>query len=79
MIALRAHIDLRTGELVVETQRGFVAGLPLLEIAMESPAAVVSVEVEPPGDIVLLRHADGVETHLPVDMWLPGGFTPLSY
>lgn len=28
------------------------------------------------GAVVVCHHTDGEETWLPVDMWLPGGFTP---
>jgi hypothetical protein len=76
MIARRAYFDVRTHELVVETARGFVAGLPLAKITTESSAPLASVALEPPGDVVILTHTDGAQTHLPVDMWLPGGFTP---
>ena len=27
------------------------------------------------GTVVVCRHRDGSDTWLPVDMWLPGGFT----
>jgi hypothetical protein len=31
------------------------------------------------GTVVICHHGDGEETWLPVDLWLPGGFTPHTH
>ena len=42
----------------------------------ESPAPIIKFELGQQGAVVLCHHQDGETTWLPVDMWLPGGFTP---
>lgn len=42
----------------------------------ESAAPIIKFELGQQGAVVLCHHQDGETTWLPVDMWLPGGFTP---
>ena len=77
-VARRVWYDPLDGRLSVEID-GVVFSLPFAEIPdgdFESAAPVVRFALECEGAVVVCRHADGVETWLPVDMWLPGGFQP---
>jgi hypothetical protein len=42
----------------------------------ESMTPVTDFSLGSQGAVIVCRHDDGAETWLPVDMWLPGGFTP---
>jgi hypothetical protein len=42
----------------------------------ESAAPVTKFTLGCEGAVVICHHGDGEETWLPVDLWLPGGFTP---
>jgi len=44
----------------------------------ESRTPIAGFSIGQSGSVVVCRHRDGAETWLPVDMWLPGGFTPNS-
>jgi len=41
----------------------------------ESAASVSHFSIGQSQSVVICHHSDGAETWLPVDMWLPGGFT----
>ena len=44
----------------------------------ESAAPIIKFELGQQGAVVFCHHQDGETTWLPVEMWLPGGFTPPS-
>ena len=74
----RVWYDVAAGKLCVETAES-VNSIPFEEIGDEdfesrAPVCLFSVGIE--GTMVVCHHADGAETWLPADMWLPGGFTP---
>jgi hypothetical protein len=77
-IATRVWFDPRDRALCVEIN-GMVASLDFTRIPeddFESQASIVRFTLGAEGSIVVCHHQDGAETWLPVDMWLPGGFTP---
>lgn len=45
----------------------------------ESAAPVTRFTLGCEGTVVICHHGDGEETWLPVDLWLPGGFTPHTH
>lgn len=51
------------------------ARIPKADFESATPVAGFSLGCQ--GSVVVCRHYDGAETWLPVDMWLPGGFTPV--
>ncbi len=44
----------------------------------DSRAEVARFSLGQRGSVVVCHHADGEETWFPVDMWWPGGFTPVA-
>jgi len=79
-IATRVWFELRTMLLSVEIN-GVVESIKFEEIPQddfESTAPIVKFELGQQGSVVICHHRDGEETWLPVDMWLPGGFTPYN-
>ena len=77
-IATRVWFDPRDQTLFVEIN-GVVASLQLNRIPeddFESQAPIVRFALGADGTVVVCHHQDGLETWLPVDIWLPGGFTP---
>ena len=75
--ATRVWFDPRDRALCVEIN-GVVASLDFNRIPeddFESHAPIVRFALGAEGSVVVCHHQDGAETWLPVDMWLPGGFT----
>jgi hypothetical protein len=76
--AQRVWYDASARKLFIQA-KDFVNGIEFERIAdedFESKTPVVSFSLRHKGATVVCRHKDGKETWLPVDMWLPGGFTP---
>ena len=77
-IATRVWFDPRLGGLSVEID-GVVASIDFTQIPeddFESKTPVTQFRLGAQGSVVICSHQDGTETWLPVDMWLPDGFTP---
>lgn len=77
-ITTRVWFEPRTGLLSIEIN-GVVESIDFGQIPsedFESTAPIVKFDVGQAGSVVVCHHHDGEETWLPVDMWLPGGFTP---
>ncbi len=77
-VATRVWFEQRTMLLSVEIN-GIVESINFGEIPQEdfeSTASIVKFDVGQQGSVVVCHHDDGEETWLPVDIWLPGGFTP---
>ena len=77
LVAERAWFDASCGKLFVQAG-DFVNGIDFARIAdedFESTAPVKSFSIGQSGSVVVCHHRDGQETWLPVDMWLPDGFT----
>ena len=69
--------DAGTGHLCLSAS-GYHNGIPLAQIPdsdFESPAPISRFSLGQNGTVVVCHHKDGAETWLPVDMWLPEGFT----
>lgn len=78
-IATRVWFEQRTKLLSVEIN-GIVESInfgDILQEDFESTTPIVKFALGQEGSVVICYHRDGEETWLPVDMWLPGGFTPL--
>ena len=76
--AERVWYDVSTQKLFIQA-KDFVNAIPFAAIPeddFESRSSVTSFSIGQNGATVICRHKDGAETWLPVDMWLPGGFTP---
>jgi hypothetical protein len=79
-VATRVWFEFRSSLLSVEIN-GIVTSIDFRLIAeedFESSTAVVKFEIGCKGTIIVCHHRDGAETWLPVDMWLPGGFTSFT-
>ena len=77
-IATRVWFDPRLGGLSVEID-GVVASIDFTQISeddFESKTPVTQFRLGAQGSVVICSHQDGTETWLPVDIWLPDGFTP---
>jgi len=75
--AQQVWFDPRTGDLHALIS-GIDHALQLASIPdddFESSTPVVGFKIGCGGSVVVCSHKDGQETWLPVDMWLPGGFT----
>jgi len=73
----RVWFDAGTERLCVDFGQGFVGSIPFQAIPeddFESTSPVVAFSVGQEGGVVVCRHEDGVETWLPADMFIPGGF-----
>lgn len=78
LVAERVWFDASCGRLFVQAG-DFVNGIEFAKIPdadFESSASVKSFSIGQSGSVVVCHHRDGKETWLPVDMWLPEGFTP---
>jgi hypothetical protein len=78
LVADRVWYDVTSGKLLIQAGE-FVNGIDFAKIPdadFESATPVVSFCIAQGGSIVVCRHKDDAETWLPVDMWLPAGFTP---
>lgn len=74
----RIWYDASSGKLYIQSG-SYVNGIRFADIAdadFESSTPVVRFSVHSLREMVICHHADGQETWLPVDMWLPDGFTP---
>lgn len=79
-IATRVWFEIKSSFLFVEIN-GFVNSIDfrlIPEDDFESTTPVIKFELGCEGTVVVCHHRDGAESWLPVDMWLPGGFTPVS-
>ncbi len=77
-VATRAWFDSQSRALNVEIN-GVVSSIDFDKIHNEdfsSQAPITRIEVDNEGSVVICHHHDEEETWLPVDMWLPSGFTP---
>ena len=77
LVADRVWFDMSCGKLFVQAG-DFVNGIEIAAIPdedFESVAAIKSFSLGKSGTVVICHHKDGAQTWLPVDMWLPGGFT----
>ena len=77
LIAERVWFDASCGKLFLQAG-DFVNAIEFTKIPdadFESSAPVKSFSIGQSGSVVVCHHRDGVETWLPVDMWLPEGFT----
>ncbi len=77
-VATRVWFEFKSLLLFVEIN-SIVTGIEfqlIPESDFESSTPVTKFELGYEGTVVICHHRDGSETWLPVDMWLPGGFTP---
>ena len=77
-VATRFWFDAKARALQVEIS-GIVESIDFEQIPeedFESSAPIVKFALGNQGSVVVCHHQDGEATWLPVDMWLPGGFTP---
>jgi hypothetical protein len=77
-VATQVWFDARSELLCVDID-GVVESIELAKIAeedFESSAPIIKFSLGCEGTVVVCQHRDGAETWLPVDMWLPDGFTP---
>jgi hypothetical protein len=77
-VATQVWFDVRSKLLCVEIN-GVITSIDfdqIIEEDFESATPIVKFELGYQGTVVICHHHDGGETWLPVDMWLPGGFTP---
>lgn len=78
LVVERVWFDASCGRLFVQAG-DFVNGIEFARIPdtdFESAAPAKSFSIGQSGSVVICHHRDGAETWLPVDMWLPEGFTP---
>ena len=72
-----AWFDFQEGKLHAVIS-GIDYSIPLREIPdddFESAAPLTGFAIGCDGTVIVCRHQDGMETWLPADMWLPGGFS----
>ena len=77
-VATKVWFDSRSKFLSIEID-GIVSSIDFEQIPeddFESTLPIVKFDLGCEGTVVVCHHRDGEETWLPVDMWLPGGFTP---
>jgi hypothetical protein len=77
LVAEKVWYDASTGRLCLSAG-GYQNGIPLALIPdrdFESAAPIAGFSLGQGGAVVVCQHKDGAETWLPVDMWLPDGFT----
>jgi hypothetical protein len=77
-VATHVWFEVASARLFVEIN-GIVTSIDfrlIPEDDFESAAPVTKFTLGCEGTVVICHHRDGEETWLPVDMWLPGGFTP---
>lgn len=76
--AQRVWYDASTKKLFIQS-KDFVNAIDFESIPeddFESASSVTRFSLRHKGATVICHHKDGVETWLPIDIWLPGGFTP---
>ena len=79
-MATRVWFEIKSAFLFVQIN-GIVSGIDfrlLPEDDFESATPVTKFALGGAGIVVICYHRYGAESWLPVDMWLPGGFTPGS-
>lgn len=77
LVAERVWFDASCGKLFVQSG-DFVNAIDVAiipDVDFESKAPINSFSLGQSGTVIVCHHKDSVETWLPVDMWLPGGFT----
>ncbi|MCE7989713.1 MAG: hypothetical protein DYG89_51870 [Caldilinea sp. CFX5] len=77
-LTARVWFEVSSACLLVEIN-GIIAQIDFHSIPeddFESAAPITRFSLGCEGTVVICHHGDGEETWLPVDMWLPGGFTP---
>lgn len=77
-VATRVWFEIKSSFLFVEIN-GIVSSIDfrlIPEDDFESTTPITKFAVGCEGTVVICHHRDGAESWLPVDMWLPGGFTP---
>ena len=77
LVADKVWYDASTGRLCLSAGT-YQNGLSLAQIPdtdFESNAAIARFSLGQDGAVVVCHHKDGAETWLPVDMWLPAGFS----
>lgn len=75
LVADKVWYDANAGRLCISAG-DFQYGISLAQIPdhdFESTASISGFALGQSGAVVICHHKDGVETWLPVDMWLPGG------
>ncbi len=80
LTAERVWFDASCGKLFIQGGE-FVNAIDFGRIPdedFESTAPVKSFAIGQGGSVVVCQHKDGKETWLPVDLWLPSGFTPIT-
>lgn len=78
LVADRVWFDAASGRLCLQAG-DYVNGIEFARLPnedFESASPVISFSLGQQGSVVVCRHRDGAETWLPVDLWLPEGFTP---
>ena len=79
-VATQVWFDVRSRLLCVEIN-GVITSIDFAQIPeedFESATWISKFELGYQGAVVVCHHHDGSETWLPVDMWLPSGFTPAA-
>ena len=77
LVAEKVWYDAGTGRLCLSAG-AYQNGVPLAQIPdadFESTAPIGSFSLGQNGAVVICHHKDGIETWLPVDLWLPDGFS----
>ncbi|PAW71911.1 MAG: hypothetical protein B9S26_14995 [Opitutia bacterium Tous-C4FEB] len=77
LVAEKVWYDAGTGRLCLSAG-AYQNGIPLAQIPdadFESTAPIGSFSLGQNGAVVICHHKDGTETWLPVDLWLPDGFS----
>jgi hypothetical protein len=80
LVADRVWFDASTGRLCVSAggyQNGVLLSL-IPDADFESATPIARFSLGQTGAVVVCHHKDGTETWLPVDLWLPEGFSPKS-
>lgn len=77
-VATQVWFDARLRLLCVEIN-GVIESIDFDQIPdedFESTSPIIKFELGCQGSVVVCHHYSSAETWLPVDMWIPGGFTP---
>lgn len=77
LVAEKVWYDAGTGRLCLSAG-AYQNGIPLAQIPdadFESTTPIGSFSLGQNGAVVICHHKDGTETWLPVDLWLPDGFS----
>ena len=78
LVAERVWFDASCGKLFLQAGDcvNAIEFAKIPDTDFESTAPARSFSIGQSGSVVICHHRDGAETWLPVDMWLPDGFTP---